>query len=257
MNATSSITLFSSADHRNILLPDFETGGLAVQANQHLIVHGKAGLLLDPGGHKVYARVLAETFAQLGRAKLQTIFLSHQDPDIVAAINGWLTTTDANAYASALWTRFIPHFGLDRLLADRLQPIPDEGMWIELDGAPLAFIPAHFMHSCGNFQVYDPTSKILYSGDLGASLGQPYREVDDFDAHIQYMEGFHRRYIVSNSIMRAWAKMVRTLDIEIIAPQHGALFRGKEQVERFIGWCEALECGVDLMASTLAVPPRP
>ena len=53
-------------------------------------------MMLDPGGHKIYSKVLAETFSILGRAKLRYLFLSHQDPDIVAAINGWLMTTDAD-----------------------------------------------------------------------------------------------------------------------------------------------------------------
>lgn len=257
MTAQSTIRLFDSDEHRNLLFPDFETGELAVQANQHLIVHGKAAMLLDPGGHKVYAKVLGETFAQLGKAKLESIVLSHQDPDIVAAINGWLTTTDAVAYLPSLWARFVPHFGLDRLLGERLRPVPDEGAWVDLDGAPIALLPAHFLHSCGNLHVYDPTAKILYTGDLGASLGQPYREVPDFDEHLQYMEGFHRRYMSSNRMMKAWAAMVRPLEIETIAPQHGAMMRGPEMVERFIGWCEGLECGLDLLAPTLAVPPRP
>lgn len=115
-------------------------------------------------------------------------------------------------------------------------------------------IPAHFLHSPGNFQVYDPVSKILYSGDLGASVGQDYREVTDFDAHEQFIRGFHRRYMSGNRAMRAWAKIVRGLDIEIIAPQHGALFRGKPMVERFVSWCENLECGVDLVDELYAQP---
>ena len=56
----SSIVLFDDGNHRNLLMEDFGLGGLAVQANQHLIVNGEAGLLLDPGGHKVYSKVLAE-----------------------------------------------------------------------------------------------------------------------------------------------------------------------------------------------------
>lgn len=256
MDESKTITLFSTGSHRNLLLPDIDAGEHSVQANQHLIVHGEAALILDPGGHKVYSAVISEVFSQLGRASLQTIILSHQDPDIVAAINGWLTTTDAKAYASVLWTRFIPHFGLDSVMGDRLLPVPDEGMWIDLGGAPLVLLPAHFLHSCGNFQVYDPTSKILYTGDLGASIGQPYRVVSDFDEHLPYMEGFHARYMASRSMMQAWAEMVASLDIEIIAPQHGALFKGKELVDRFIGWCTSFECGVDIMASRLRIPPR-
>jgi flavorubredoxin len=55
-------TLFESGSHKNVLLEDFSKGGIAVQANQHLIILDSSGMILDPGGHKVYNRVLA-TFA--------------------------------------------------------------------------------------------------------------------------------------------------------------------------------------------------
>lgn len=246
--------LYEDSTHRNILLEDFGLGGLAVQANQHLIVHRSAGMILDPGGHKVYSSALSETLSILGKTQLRYIFLSHQDPDIVAAVNGWLMTTDADAYVSKLWIRFVPHFGIDHLVAHRLKPIPDEGMLLDLDGAQLPVLPAHFLHGAGNFQVYDPIAKVLYSGDLGASLGMDYVYVSDFDHHLQYMEGFHKRYMASNQVMRAWANMVRQLDIEIIAPQHGAVFKGKEMVKRFIDWCAELRCGVDLITEAFKVP---
>ncbi len=241
-----SLVLFGDHQHRNILLEDFGRGQ-AVQANQHLIIHDGAGLLLDPGGHKVYGQALSETLQHLGRGKLEHLFFSHQDPDIVAAANGWLMTTEATGWVPSLWLRFIPHFGLDNLVADRLKPIGDGGMILDLNGCKMTILPAHYLHSPGNCQVYDPHSKILYSGDLGASLGMTYQEVEDFDAHLQYMTGFHQRYMTSNKAMRAWAKLARQLDIEVIAPQHGAFFRGKPMVERFISWCEGLQCGVDLI----------
>lgn len=249
-----TITLFERDDHRNILLPDFDAGE-GVQANQHLVIHGREAVILDPGGHKVYSKVLQATLKELkGGAKLRHVFLSHQDPDIVAALNGWMMTTDATAWASALWKRFIPHFGLDRLVAHRLMEIPDEGMRLPLGGVDMLILPAHFLHSAGNFQLYDPVSRILYTGDLGASIGQDYREVTDFDAHVPMMEGFHRRYMASSSALRAWARMVRKLDVDIIAPQHGALFRGPELVGRFIEWCDGLEVGVDHLGHLYEIP---
>jgi flavorubredoxin len=249
--SNDSVFLFEQDDHAAIMLPDFDAG-LGVQANQHLIRHGKEAMLLDPGGHKVYNKVMSATFKNLrGGIKLKKIFLSHQDPDIVAAVNGWLMTTDANAWVSALWSRFVPHFGLDRLVADRLKEIPDEGMILPLGGVDLMVLPAHFLHSCGNFHVYDPVSKILYTGDLGASLGQDYRIVPDFDAHMQYMRGFHVRYMGGNKALRSWAQMVRGLDIQCIAPQHGAVFQGADMCTRLIDWLEELECGPDLMTFKL------
>lgn len=249
----TGLKLFDDGHHRNFVLEEYGFGQM-VQANQHLIVHGGSGMILDPGGHKVFNRALAETLGLLGGGKLDTIFLSHQDPDIVAAVNGWLMTTDATAYASELWLRFIPHFGLDSLVIDRLKGIPDQGMVLPLGDCRMLVLPAHFLHSEGNFQLYDPISKILYSGDLGAALGAEYREVTDFASHVQYMEAFHRRYMVSGRVLKAWAAMVRNLDIETIAPQHGAMFRGRDLVRQFIDWCETLECGIDLMLDQYQIP---
>jgi len=94
------------------------------------------------------------------------------------------------------------------------------------------------------------TSKILFSGDLGASLVHhdlAVEPVTDFDAHLPTMLPFHRRYMTSNKACRLWASMVRKLEIESIVPQHGRSFEGKVMVNRFIDWVEKLECGVDLM----------
>jgi flavorubredoxin len=188
--------LFDNGVHKNILLEDFGHGEM-VQANVHLIVDNGKGMILDPGGHKVFKHLLQEIGVLIGVDNLQWIFFSHQDPDIVAAANGWLMTTKATAIASKLWLRFIPHFGVDRLVADRIKGLDDEGAIITLGNTDMYIIPGHWLHSPGNFQVYDPVSKILYSGDLGASLGQDYQFVNDFEEHIKYMEGFHRRYIPS------------------------------------------------------------
>ncbi|HRC55847.1 MAG: FprA family A-type flavoprotein [Myxococcales bacterium] len=245
--------LFDRDGHRNLLLEDFSGTGMAIQANQHVIVDHGEGIILDPGGHKVYSRVLGATLGELGRAKLKYIFLSHQDPDIVAAINGWLMTTDADAYASNLWIRFIPHFGLDHLVQARLKPIPDEGMRLKLGTSELLLLPAHFLHSCGNFHVYDPVSKILYTGDLGASPDGA-AEVTDLAAHIPRITWFHQRYMQSNRALRAWTKMARSLDVEIIAPQHGGLFRGVKMVHEFYDWCDQLQCGIDVMEDIYQVP---
>ena len=247
------IKIFESDGHTNVMYDEFGSGAM-VQANQHVIIHNGEGMILDPGGHKVYSSVFPEIAGLMPISKLKHIFFSHQDPDIIAAANGWLLVTDADAYLSQIWTRFITHFGVDELVVNRIKPIPDEGMTVELGGAEIKLIPAHFLHSAGNFQVYDPVSKILYSGDLGASLGQDYSMVEDFGAHIQYLEGFHKRYLPCSKPLKMWAKTVRKLDIEIIAPQHGAVFGNRETSEKFIDWIDNLSCGLDLMGDEFNIP---
>jgi flavorubredoxin len=154
---------------------------------------------------------------------------------------------------SSLWTRFVPHFTTGRDISERIIGIPDQGAQITLGNCRIAALPAHFMHAEGNFQFYDPVAKILFSGDLGTSLVSSEtasRPVTDFDSHVQYMEGFHRRYIVSGKVCKYWANMVRQLDIEQIVPQHGNRFVGKDAVSKFINWMERLECGVDIMTQS-------
>jgi flavorubredoxin len=251
----TEVLLHQSGTHKNILLTDATGIGLAVQANHHLIVHDKCGLLLDPGGHKVFTQIFGDIGTFLEGGDLKHLLLSHQDPDILAATNGWLMVTDADAYISALWMRFVPHFGVDQLVEHRLRPIPDEGMWLDLNGGKVALLPAHFLHSCGNFHVYDPIAKVLYSGDVGASLGMDYREVEDFDKHLPFIEKFHTRYMVNNYALKSWVKMVRELDVEVIAPQHGAVYRGAV-AQRFLDWAEDLQCGLDLMPNCYRLPPQ-
>lgn len=240
------ITVFENAEHKNVMFSDL-TSGQMVQANQHIIIHNNEAMLLDPGGHKVYSKLFSGLSKVAAQGNLKHIFFSHQDPDIVASANAWLLISKADAYLSALWMKFIPHFGVDDFVVNRIHPIEDSGMSIELGGMDIHVIPAHFLHSAGNFQVYDPVSKILYSGDLGASIGAEYDIVEDFDSHIQYMEGFHQRYMPCNKALRMWADIVENLDIDMIVPQHGAIFNTKELSEKFINWVKELPCGLDLM----------
>lgn len=246
-------TLFESPTHRNVFFGDLSEGSM-VQANQHVIVSDGEAMILDPGGHKVYTKLIARLAPVARPPQIKHILFSHQDPDIIAAANGWLMMTDATAHLPGIWMRFLPHFGVDDLVLKRVRPIPDEGERLQLGSTDLTIIPAHFLHSPGNAQLWDPVARILYSGDLGASIGADYDEVVDFDQHVPFIEGFHKRYMPSSAALKAWAKMVRALDPEIVAPQHGAFFRGKAMIERFASWLERLEVGPDLITRNCTLP---
>lgn len=52
----------------------------------------------------------------------------------------------------------------------------------------------------------------------------------------------------SNDAKMHWLNRVRKLDIEIMAPQHGRLFKG-EDVGRFLDWFEKFNAGVAVKKS--------
>jgi len=242
-----SIVLYEDAAHRCIKFADLSPGG-EVQSNQFLVVHNKRGMLIDCGGYQIYKPLLAAIARYLPAGALDYIFLSHQDPDIGSGINLWLPISPAKIVVSRLWTRFISAFCVRGLSDDRLEVIPDGGRVLTLNSCFLVAVPAHFLHSPGNFHLYDPTARILFSGDLGASLGTKTENITteaEFAQHIQFMSGFHNRYMPSRKACAKWVAMARQLNIEMIVPQHGARFTGKEVVERFFSWVESEPTAID------------
>jgi len=241
--------IFANGTHR-IIRFDTLAGDDEVQANQFLLINGEQGILLDPGGNKLFSSLVSELSSYIPPQQLEYIILSHQDPDVGAGLNGYLLITDAMICFPAIWERFIPAFCAKSLAEDRVIAVPDEGMRLKFGDGEIILLPAHFLHSSGNVHLYDPVSKTLFTSDLGASIfppGKEYEVVTDFDAHIQYMTFFHQRYIPSSKICTQWARMAWNMDIERIAPQHGAIFEGKEMVRKLIDWIAKLKCGEDIL----------
>lgn len=246
-----NIKLFESETHKFVLLNESEPGEEdGVRSNQYLVVHEGHGVLLDPGGFGVMPRVLAEMLRYLPPDKIRGIFLSHQDPDIVGGLSTWLELIKAPVYISRIWMRFLPHYGLKDM--SRFVGVPDEGMDCEVaPGFRLKIVPAHFLHSEGQINVYDPVSKILFTGDIGAAMMPMDKDdayVDDFKSHLPFIAGFHRRYMCSNKAIRCWLDTIADLEIDMIAPQHGPVYRGTA-VREFLDWLRDLQCGIDLMQS--------
>ncbi len=243
-----ALELYNDGRHVCVSFSDLVTGE-AVQANQFLVVDNQHAALIDPGGELTYTRLFMALSDYVNVKGLDYVIASHQDPDIVASINRWLVGTQCKVVVPQLWQRFIPHFTRTDKLSGRLVTIPDPGARLQLGSIQLLALPAHFLHAEGNFQFYDPVSKVLFSGDMGANLApddleKPFKRFEDA---IPLMEGFHRRYMNSNKVCRYWANMVRGLDVEWMVPQHGRPFRGKKMVHQFLDWIAQLECGIDLM----------
>jgi flavorubredoxin len=245
--------LYKENGHTLILLEGYEQGEM-VPTNQVVIHNGNEAILLDPGGYKIHYELINELSSLMPINNLKYLFFSHQDPDIVAAVNAWLMMTETEALISELWVRFIPHYGIDELLLPRIRGIPDEGIRLKLGNTELIILPAHFLHSAGNFHLYDPVSKTLFSGDLGASIGSGCVEVKDFDAHIPRMEGFHLRYMPSDQAYKCWAEMVRGLEITRIIPQHGAVFLEPAISQQFIDWIAELPGAVEILQNNYKIP---
>ena len=256
-----TIELYNDGNHKCFSYEDI-VAGHGVQSNQFLIVHDAHAALIDPGGDLTYSNLYEHLSQEIMVKDLDYVIASHQDPDIVSSLSHWIAGTQSKIVIAQVWERFIPHLCRSakvREMEERLVASPDQGMSLRVGDSLLVAIPAHHLHSEGNFQFYDPVSKILFSGDLGASfedgdhLANP---VTDFASHIPQMISFHQRFMGSKKILRLWVHMMRELDIDWIVPQHGRPLHGKAIIGQFMDLLEGLDCGIDLMTQKDYSLPR-
>jgi len=240
--------IYQSGQHQWIAVArDPERPNYLIDTNEYLITDGTTALLTDPGGSEIFPTVFSAICETFDPADIGALFASHQDPDIISSLSLWLDfNPELKCYLSRLWTTFVPHFGgTDQTFIG----IPDEGLAIAVGKLKLQIVPAHYLHSSGNFHLYDETARLLFSGDIGAAMLPEDMSglfVKDFDRHISYAEGFHRRWMGSPEAKRLWCERAANMKIDMLCPQHGAIYQGAD-VERFINWFSELQVGSGLV----------
>jgi flavorubredoxin len=236
-------TLWAEDDHRWIVIArDPEKPNHLIDTNEYVITSRGKALLTDPGGTEIFPMVFSALSGAIDPRSITTVFASHQDPDVISSLSLWLEfNPEIRCAVSWLWTGFIPHFGGQ---AETFIPLPDEGAAIPLGAISLDAVPAHYLHSSGNHHLWDARARILFTGDVGAALlpADAGLFVEDFDRHIRHAEGFHRRWMGSNEAKRGWCERASRLAPELLCPQHGAIYRGRD-VQRFINWFAELPVG--------------
>ena len=218
-----------------------------LSVNQYLIVQNGMGVLVDPGSEAIFDELYEEVSEHVAIDDIKYVFFSHQDPDVSGSIAQWALATKARFIMPSLWVRFMTHYGFMEL--GRVMSLPDHGAKLNFGKDSLKFVPAHFLHSPGNFSLYDSASKIVFSGDIGAAIVESpegYKKVESFDDHKEHLLGFHKRYMGSNKLCKAWVSQIKKLDVSMIAPQHGFVFEG-EDADKFLDWLNELQCGSDLL----------
>jgi len=238
--------IYEDGDHKwYIIARDPAKPDYVIDTNEYLVCADGESIILDPGGIEIFPAVFSAVCEVFDPTEIKTVFASHQDPDIISSLSMWMEANPAlKCYISRLWSPFIPHFGgTDETFIN----IPDEGMDIRLGGKLLQTVPAHYLHSSGNFNIYDPKAKILFSGDIGTALVPAEMNtslfVENFDEHIQYAEGFHSRWMGCEKAKTDWCERVSAMEIDMLCPQHGTIYKG-DDVKRFIEWFNQLPIAV-------------
>ena len=161
--------IYTEGNHKwGIISRDPNKPGHLIDTNEYVICNGNKLIMTDPGGIEIFPSVITSLSTEQNPVEIEYIFASHQDPDIISSLTLWLDINPSiKCFTSYLWATFLPHFGGNE---NTFIVIPDSGTKFNFHGLELEIIPAHYLHSSGNFHLYDSKSKILFSGDIGAAL---------------------------------------------------------------------------------------
>lgn len=239
------LKLAEGAEHTwYVLGRDGNKSKSVIDTNEYLIRGKDESMLLDPGGTEIFPDVVSAISRILPIDQIRHFLCSHQDPDIFSSLPLWMgLCPQAKIYLSWVWSGFVAHYGHEYV--GQFVKVPDAGMSIIVARKEFHLVPAHYLHSSGNFHLYDPELKVLFSGDVGAALLPPGEDsifVGDFRAHTAHMEAFHKRWMPSEKARDHWLARVRRLEIDYLCPQHGSIFR-RGDVGKFFDWFAGLELG--------------
>lgn len=211
---------------------------------------GGFNVLIDPGSLMDFPTVQSKVSAILGSLdSLAALFINHQDPDVCssAAIICARYAPHAAIVCSEDTWRLIAHMNLQRSRFVSAERFP-QGLKTPT-GQDMVLVPTPFCHFRGAVMLYDPQTRVLFSGDLFGGLTAPNAQglwADESDwAGIR---AFHQLYMPVNAALVRAVEAIRKLEpaVEFIAPQHGRIIR-RALIPQFLERMERLQVGLDLM----------
>ncbi|AGC43039.1 metallo-beta-lactamase family protein [Myxococcus stipitatus DSM 14675] len=207
-------------------------------------------LLIDPGSSSDFSTIHTKVTSLIGgMERLSALFINHQDPDVgsSASIISARYAPRAGLLCSEDTWRLIVHQNLPR---NRFIPTEKFAQGLSVPtGHKLLPVPSPFCHFRGAVMLYDPQTRVLFTGDLFGGLTDAnarglWAEESDWAG----IRAFHQIYMPVNAALARAVATIRKLTpaVEIIAPQHGRVIRGP-LVHQFLERMERLQVGLDIM----------
>ncbi len=234
---TDDLYYVGASDRRLALFENVYPIPRGVSYNSYVLLDEKT-VLLDTADSAVGQQFFENVAAALAGRTLDYLVVNHMEPDHCALIEDLVLRYPAvkivtNAKAATMIRQFFT-FDLD----SRLQTVK-EGDTLCTGRHTLTFVMAPMVHWPEAMVTYDTTDKVLFSADafgtFGALNGNIYADEVDFDR--DWLDDA-RRYLVNivgkyGMQVQAVLKKAATLDIQMICPLHGPIWR--QDLGYFIG----------------------
>ncbi len=212
------------------------------QCHPYFIHNGDESILIDPGSMLEFDETIKKVKSIADIRSIKYIVLHHQDPDLAAAvpeIEKLIDRDDLQIVTHSRMSVLIKHY----LVTSSYYEIDKhDNTLLTSSGLKLQFLTTPYCHSPGAFVSYEPKSKILFSGDIFGGIEESWEFYAD-ESYFDKAKQFHQEYMPSRDIFNYALKKIETLDINLIAPQHGSIIK-KKYIKDLIEDMKNLDCGL-------------
>ena len=220
--------------------------GEMFQAHSYLIDAGTDSVLIDPGSESNFRQSLTKIERVMPFANIRYFVCQHADPDISAAlplIDRMVRRDDA---------RIVTHWRSAQLLRHYDVTLPflcvEANDWrLDAAGRRFDFIFTPYAHFPGAFVTLDARTATLFSSDLFGGHTEGFDLIAEDESYFEALRPFHEHYMPSREVLINAMARIEQHEVEVIAPQHGSLIRGR-LVPYMIEKLKGLECGLFLLA---------
>jgi len=211
-----------------------------LRCNPYLLDLGEEYALIDPGGWEDFAPVMEKILCVTDLSRLKYIVLQHQDPDICAMVPliEDMVETPLTILTHPYNLPFLKHYGI----RSSSQSILENGGKFspEKSSLVLEFLSTPYLHSPGSFMTLMSQHKVLFSSDLFGWVGLEDWDLFDTRLERQGYADWHLQIVPHKKILKPILEKVRDLDLEMIAPQHGSVLKGKDTLNRIYAKLEKI-----------------
>jgi len=240
------------ADH--IFWVGFNETSSNLHCNPYLVVGGDRAVLIDAGSRPDFPVVMMKILQTgISPDKITALIYHHPDPDLCGSMSNVLDicANQEMIILSDPGNNVFLSYYIEREKRQCLRSIDDYGDTFTLGDRTLRFYRTPFAHSAGSFVTYDEKTKTLFTSDLFGSQSRQWdlflRLSDacptcrDYDHCINGREycplpdilEFHQKVMPSGKALKHAMDVIGSLDLEMIAPQHGSILTGKKDI-RFL-----------------------
>lgn len=246
----------------------FHELGYDLNCNPYLVTTPSGEAAVIDGGSRPDFAVVMTKILQTGQDPdlINFLIYQHYDPDLCGSLPHFVDMCDADKLsvvshsANNIFLRYYSgpqHFR-------RFIPTHRDGGTLSVSGRRLRFIETPYCHTAGSFVTYDEQTKTLFTSDLFGSFAKEwdlYLDLgDDCFTCSSYQNcpqgrtfcplsgiiAFHRKIMTGGKALAHAMGIIKTLDIELLAPQHGSIVRERSQIYALVEFLEKLDrVGID------------